>query len=96
MKKSDVALIFKGADEKSWQELLDDLRPKGEWVGKKTHFGDLLHCSLCGAKPRRSEYGYDLHDSYCHNCGADMQVKRAPCENCPVDGDCDKCSYERR
>lgn len=37
MNKSEVARVYKGADEKSWQELLDSamfklglLRPKGE------------------------------------------------------------------
>ena len=48
-------------------------RPQGEWVVEKTKFGDILHCSICGARPRRSEYGYDLHDKFCNECGADMR-----------------------
>lgn len=48
-------------------------RPKGEWVVEKNKFGDILHCSICGARPRRSEYGYDLHDKFCNECGADMR-----------------------
>lgn len=48
-------------------------RPKGKWVVEKNKFGDILHCSICGARPRRSEYGYDLHDKFCNECGADMR-----------------------
>ena len=49
-------------------------RSQGEWiVDKSNRFGDRLNCSICGARPRRSEYGYDLHDNFCHNCGADMR-----------------------
>lgn len=49
-------------------------RLHGEWVVDKTNrFGDRLNCSICGARPRRSEYGYDLHDNFCHSCGANMQ-----------------------
>jgi hypothetical protein len=48
-------------------------RLKGEWVVEKNKFGDILHCSICGARPRRSEYGYDLHDKFCNECGADMR-----------------------
>ena len=48
-------------------------RPQGEWVVEKNKFGDILHCSICGARPRRSEYGYDLHDKFCNECGADMR-----------------------
>lgn len=53
--------------------LLGLKRPKGEWVVEKNQFGDILHCSVCGARPRRSEYGYDLHDKFCNECGADMR-----------------------
>jgi len=49
------------------------VRPKGKWVVEKNQFGDILHCSICGARPRRSEYGYDLHDKFCNECGADMR-----------------------
>ena len=48
-------------------------RPQGEWVEEKLSCGNILHCSECGARPRRSEYGYDLRDNFCHNCGADMR-----------------------
>lgn len=48
-------------------------RPQGEWIIEKNKFGDILHCSICGARPRRSEYGYDLHDKFCNECGADMR-----------------------
>ena len=51
-------------------------RPQGEWVVEKNPFGDILHCSICGAKPRRSEYGYYLKDNFCHDCGADMRGKK--------------------
>ena len=54
-------------------KLLGLKRPKGEWVVEKNQFGDILHCSICGARPRRSEYGYDLHDKFCNECGADMR-----------------------
>lgn len=53
--------------------LAANTRPKGEWVVEKNQFGDILHCSICGARPRRSEYGYDLHDKFCNECGADMR-----------------------
>ena len=48
-------------------------RPQGKWIVEKNRFGDILHCSICGARPRRSEYGYDLHDNFCNDCGADMR-----------------------
>lgn len=50
-------------------------RPHGEWIVEKSAFGDRLNCSLCGARPMRSAYGYDLHDNFCHECGADMRIK---------------------
>lgn len=50
-------------------------RPHGEWIEEKLSCGNILHCSECEARPRRSEYGYDLRDNFCHNCGADMRVK---------------------
>ena len=50
-------------------------RPQGQWIVEKNQFGDILHCSICGARPRRSEYGYDLHDKFCNECGADMRGK---------------------
>lgn len=54
-------------------DLLEFNKPKGEWIVEKNQFGDILHCSICGARPRRSEYGYDLHDKFCNECGADMR-----------------------
>lgn len=48
-------------------------KPQGEWIVEKNKFGDILHCSICGARPRRSEYGYDLHDKFCNECGAKMK-----------------------
>lgn len=53
--------------------LLGLKRAKGEWIVENNKFGDILHCSICGARPRRSEYGYDLHDNFCNECGADMR-----------------------
>jgi hypothetical protein len=50
-------------------------RPQGEWIEEKLSCGNILHCSECGVRPRRSEYGYDLRDNFCHNCGAEMRVK---------------------
>lgn len=48
-------------------------RLQGEWIVEKNQFGDILHCSICGARPRRSEYGYDLHDKFCNECGTEMK-----------------------
>lgn len=48
-------------------------KPQGVWIVEKNQFGDILHCSICGARPRRSEYGYDLHDKFCNGCGAEMK-----------------------
>lgn len=51
-------------------------RPQGEWIEEKLSCGNILRCSECGTRPRRSEYGYDLRDNFCHNCGADMRGGR--------------------
>ena len=69
MKKKDIKLVFKGADEQSFQELLDDLRPKGEW-------------GPCYENPRNGKYYKDCSNcgeptltgdnNFCPNCGADM------------------------
>ena len=49
----------------SKEEMLDTLRPKGEWKigGKTTHYH---YCSICGKDG-------DLQDNFCRNCGAMMQ-----------------------
>lgn len=68
MKKKDIELIFKGADEQSFQELLDDLRPKGEWIiVKDEKWGDNVKCPFCG----KELAGTDLN--FCCKCGADMR-----------------------
>lgn len=48
----------------SKEEMLDTLRPKGEWKigGKTTHYH---YCSICGKDG-------DLQDNFCRNCGAKM------------------------
>jgi hypothetical protein len=75
MKKSEVAQVYKGADEKSWQELLDDLRPKGKWIvirrkledGKHSRF--IYRCPFCG-------YVEGYMANFCGKCGADMRGKK--------------------
>ena len=65
MKKSEVAQVYKGADEKSWQELLDDLRPKGEWINTSPY--DIEgECSLCCYLSIKCY-------NFCPNCGAKMK-----------------------
>lgn len=66
MKKKDVALVFKGADDQSWKELLDDLRPKGSWIKKDSFPEPYAKCSLCGAVCEI--------DNFCGNCGAAMML----------------------
>lgn len=71
MKKKDVELVFKGADEQSWKELLDDLRPKGEWItgGKDVtgqYFYDEFICNQCFVVETDKS-------NFCPNCGAQMQ-----------------------
>ena len=71
-------------------EVRKNKRQQGEWIGSSLTFGDILNCSICGARPRRSEYGYDLHDNFCPNCGASMKPKT--CTNCETFGEgCTKC-----
>lgn len=65
MKKSEVAQVYKGADEKSWQELLDDLRPQGEWTNTSP-YDDKGECSLCCYLSKK-------YYKFCPNCGADMK-----------------------
>ena len=77
MKKADVALVFKGAGKKSWQELLDDLRPKGTWeyVNVKTQTGrTVFKCSLCGHYMEAFTCGIKdpIYDRFCGGCGASM------------------------
>lgn len=64
MKKKDVELVFSGADEKSWQELLDDLRPQGEWLNTSP-YDDKGECSLCCYLSKKYYH-------FCPNCGATM------------------------
>ena len=73
MKKKDIELVFKGADEQSWEELLDDLRPKGQWIGNAF---DEHHCSRCGHpalwEEEPDDY-YEVQSRFCPNCGAIMK-----------------------
>ena len=74
MKKSEVAQVYKGADEESWQELLDDLRPQGEWIERGGFDGDSYYeCSKCG-EPWILMNGdpKDNNMNFCPNCGARM------------------------
>jgi len=70
MKKSEVAQVYKGTDEKSWQELLDDLRPKGKWIYDSDHSItiDMYKCSICGCDGH-------THFKFCPQCGADMKIQ---------------------
>lgn len=67
MKKKDIELIFKGADDQSFQELLDDLRPKGEWIwlGDNPNSDHKWSCNQCGR-------GVKEQENFCPHCGADM------------------------
>lgn len=72
MKKKDIKLVFKGADKQSFQELLDDLRPKGVWKEYKLR-NDIVvkyafKCSNC-----KEDSGLLYHADFCPNCGADMR-----------------------
>ena len=67
MKKSDVTVVFKGADDASWQELLDDLRPKGRWGIKIDKYGESYICPFCN----KEVSGTDLN--FCVKCGADLR-----------------------
>lgn len=73
MKKSEVAQVYKGADEKSWQELLNNLRPQGEWIGKEEYDDypnkKVCECSECGKMICISHNDFP---NYCPNCGARM------------------------
>ena len=73
MKKKDIELIFKGADDQSFQELLDDLRPKGEWIflgdNPNRYNPTQSHswsCSQCG-------HGVKEQENFCPHCGAKMK-----------------------
>lgn len=66
MKKKDIKLVFKGADKQSFQELLDDLRPKGEWIDRMADKG-YVECPFC----HKQITGGDLN--FCVKCGADMR-----------------------
>lgn len=69
MKKKDIELIFKGADDQSFQELLDDLRPQGEW---KDHSEEgYVECPICNCLTNCDDNIDELH--YCWNCGAKMR-----------------------
>lgn len=48
-------------------------RPQGEWIENSLTIEKTLNCSICGAKPRQSVYGYYFHDNFCPECGADMR-----------------------
>lgn len=74
MKKKDVELVFKGADEKSWQKLLDDLRPQGEWINHRNDYGhNIADCSLCGKAMQWHDEDEDGIPRYCWYCGAKMK-----------------------
>ena len=80
MLKKDVALVFKGADEDSWAELLDDIRPQGKWkcTVHSTYRGyykdgepvwgssKVYSCPVCG---RRTI----VKENFCPSCGTDMR-----------------------
>lgn len=74
MKKKDIELIFKGADEQSWKELLDDLRPKGIW--KVNKFGEHI-CPICGHyalyEEEQDNNYYEVPSNFCPECGADLR-----------------------
>ena len=74
MKKKDVELVFKGADEKSWQKLLDDLRPQGEWINHRNDYGhNIADCSLCGKAMQWHDEDEDGIPRDCWYCGAKMK-----------------------
>lgn len=56
----------------SKEEMLDTLRPKGEWKigGRTTHYH---YCSICGKDG-------DLQDNFCRNCGAKMTKSNSDSE----------------
>ena len=62
-----------------WKERFGepDGRPKGDWVITKLQHGEDVTCPFCTARPRRSEYGYYLHDNYCPECGADLRKDKS-------------------
>ena len=54
---------------------LDDLRPKGRWVDKKS---ENVWCSVCQCHPLKdmdkdSVYYWKYEPDFCPNCGADMR-----------------------
>lgn len=72
MKKSEVAQVYMGADEQSWQELLDDLRPQGKWIikPKENSQSAILICNKCN-----HFIPITIDKNFCPNCGADMRGK---------------------
>lgn len=83
MKKKDIELVFKGADEKSWQALLDDLRPQGKWIEctksgmPLTEYGRMTGEKWYGFKCSLCNYIYKgnalIESPYCQKCGAAMR-----------------------
>lgn len=69
MKKKDIELIFKGADDQSFQELLDDLRPQGKWIDHSEE--GYVECPICNCLTNCDDNIDELH--YCWNCGAKMR-----------------------
>ena len=72
MKKSEVAQVYKGADKKSWQELLDDLRPKGKWI---IIDDTVCKCSRCKHQQTFLLSPKESNVNFCEKCGADMRGK---------------------
>ena len=56
-------------NEKEVEFLLDQLRPKGEWIDKGH---GRYECSACGHFPA-TQSGFPWLSSFCPECGADMK-----------------------
>lgn len=75
----NINMTLKEAYEKGFNRGLSKApKPKvektqGEWIEKSLTIEKTLNCSICGAKPRQSVYGYYLPDNFCPNCGAEMR-----------------------
>lgn len=59
--------------QKAYKVLKNDTRPQGKWIENSLTIEKTLNCSICGARPRQSVYGYYFHDNFCPECGADMR-----------------------
>jgi len=54
-------------------EALENSEPKaGKWIRKENDVEHWLECSVCGARPPKTQWGNEWESPYCPECGAKM------------------------